>query len=216
MVTFRFLNVNQITSYFVDDVNHETAKKRSAAIQNRNTIRFQIEEANGKYFLISGFKFYDAAKHLHENRPLPCIISEDKSSTELDRLLKVLKQGMDREATSWRFKYNLIQVLTKEFSIDCSEMAKQLDKKVSEISKYKLEASIPDQYKERAIKTNTSDLINEIHLHPAIPDDHKEEYFQLALSGNLTLLQFYLAAYCYNLDYYSLYAHPFGLYRIVY
>ncbi|MCT2537226.1 hypothetical protein NC661_14465 [Aquibacillus koreensis] len=215
MVTFRFLHRSQITSYFIDHVNDETAQKRVALLQNKKSLKLEVEEENGAYYLIGGFKFFDAAHQLKMDRPIPCLVRKT-SDSELDRLLIILEKAMDHESTSWRFKYAIIQSIVNLHAFDYIDIAKRLKKKTSDITRFKLAPTVPDYYKKRAILTNTSELINDIHLHPTIPQVDKKVYYELALTGHYTHFQLYLTAYCVNLDYYSLYSHPYALYRIVY
>ncbi|WP_186577056.1 hypothetical protein [Aquibacillus kalidii] len=215
MATLKFLSHKQIHSYYIENITTPLAKVRKQAYEQRVPFLFKVEEQDGKYFLMSGFRFYDSYKQLESQRLIPCLVKK-ANNTEPDRIVKVLKQGVNHEGTNWRFKYHLINRLVKVHRMDCQSIAFQLGKDESYIRGFLLDSEIPDYFKERAIRSNTSDLIQSIYLHPAIPDRDKLDFYQLAISGNLSNWQFYLLMSSYYSMYTSIYGHPFAHYRLVF
>ena len=216
MIKYKFLRIDQITSYYKDEVSLSSAKKRIASNQYKSTVPFIIEEDNGKYFLVRGFKYYDALYTLRDRQPIACMVSTHTSANYVDRLLNILKRNFDNRSESWKLRWFFIHKLTHHCKLDMQTIANYLNKDVSEIKKYEIDADVPDYFKQKAIETNTSGLVNEICLLPSIPPNQKEQYYHLAVTGRFSYFQLYLTLSSYNMGYYAMYAHPFALFRVVF
>ncbi|WP_226037098.1 hypothetical protein [Aquibacillus saliphilus] len=216
MITYKFIPATKINAYYIEDIDKDIAKKRMIALKQYSTAILTIEEHNGVYFLMSGFKFFDALYKLNQTQPIPCRVINENCNNESTRILKILNQGINRESTSWKFKYEMIVKLTKYSSILPSEIATFINKEISYVTNYMVEEEVPNSYKQKAINSNKTDLINEVQRHPAIPDDRKQDFFDLAIAEELTHLKLYLTTSYYNLSFYGIYAHPYASYRIVY
>lgn len=213
MITYKFLPVHKIITTFKEDIPLEKAKK---TISDKNpSIEFQIvvEEYDGRFYLVGGFTLFQALKRVKVKDRIPCRMVDSSSSTLAEIILKQLQRGIDLENTSWRFKYNRIDALINDYHVDVSTIAKFLNKDVAFVQNHILYKEIPDYYKERAIATGTSGLVNEIYLHPAIPDSQKEQFYRLAVTRAITYLELYLTTSYFHFGYDGLYAYPFPLHR---
>ncbi|WP_138419504.1 hypothetical protein [Aquibacillus sediminis] len=175
------------------------------------TTPLTVEQKDGQYYLMSGFSLFNVLYSLHVYDRIPFRLLPTKSNTTEEILLKQLKQGIDREVTSWRFKYYLIDQLTNQHQVEPATIATYLNKERSFVEAYLLYEEIPDEYKQQAIRTGTSHLVNEIYLHPAIPENQKLQYYRLAVTGAISMFDLYIAASYFHMSFDGYYLYPFPL-----
>ncbi|MBM7570276.1 hypothetical protein [Aquibacillus albus] len=207
MINLKFLTVNQITSYFIDEIQQYHKPDQQPSF-------LTVEYYNGVYYLIGGFKRFNQLIRTNYHHPVPCFLHPRPSVSNINRMLKILDQGIHKEKTNWRFKYYYIHTLTKTYGIDIDVIATHVHVNKAYILNYMIYQEIPDYYKERAIKSNSSRLINSIYLHPEIPKAEKLHYYELAVNKRLSYLQFTLISGYYNSLLHGLYVHPTTIYRL--
>ncbi|WP_407271075.1 hypothetical protein [Radiobacillus sp. PE A8.2] len=203
--------MDKIKSYHEETVKHNIAIRRNF-VWYKHSHFFTLEEADGKYFLMNGFMFYDALQTQNKESYIPCFILDQTSSDKKDRLLKILFQGTNGEPTSWKFKWRIIKELTEEHHVSKEKIAGYLHKETKWVANYMLEDPIPDAYKKRAIETHATWQVNFICNHPAIPKRDKLDLYEQVVNEKLSNYQVYMLASYYNMSYYSIYGHPYAAY----
>ncbi|MFC3040711.1 hypothetical protein ACFOGI_10670 [Virgibacillus xinjiangensis] len=164
-----------IITYYHDEIrNEERAKRIVQAEKARKSgkVRLAVEEvAKGEYILIERFEYYSALLKTQPDVRVPCFVYPGTSDVE--RLIHILKISIPLKGTSWLFKNEHVMKLIQNHGLLERDIAKKTYYKTAIIKYYILDTRIPQNIRERALQMKAKTVLEEIARSTVIPEEVK-------------------------------------------
>ncbi|WP_047984188.1 hypothetical protein [Ornithinibacillus californiensis] len=126
-----------------------------------------IRDKKGQLLLHKGIEAYNILKSQSPQITVPVYILEKQHITQLDWTLRLFQSCM-QEKVNYKLKYEYIMLLLKETNNNIKRICENTGCSKNEIYQLIFDPTIPEKYKELAMKYNRRCIVNEIAKNPKL------------------------------------------------
>ncbi|WP_138420453.1 hypothetical protein [Aquibacillus sediminis] len=195
-MTIGRIQPSQLVAFHQEKVTRNTALNYSEEMEKAKSPYINVEKRkDGKFNVISGFKYIDGIRLLNKNFPLLVVIS-DPYPSEQERKLALLQRCLSNNEKN-KYKEILIYELIKNYKMNEFSISQELGQDANKIKKYMYRQIIPHTYLEEAEHLGVKHIIQAIFLANSYTLHEKRILTELCLEPNyhLRLKNKHLALY---------------------